>query len=205
MSLGPNMLKLAVLASHRGSNLQSVLDACENGKIACKIVMVISNNSSAMALERARKSGIPAYHMSAVTEGNDEFLDINLTRLMEEAGVELILTLGYMKKLGPRFVNRFRNRILNIHPSLLPAYGGLGMYGMKVHQAVMDSGEQFSGATVHLIDNDYDTGPIVAQKSLDIRTIDSAEDLAEQVLKLEHQLLVDTLGRIASREIELPV
>lgn len=198
------MLKIGILASHRGSNLQAVIDACQLGKIPCQIVVVISNNSKAFALERARAANIPALHLSARTENNELQLDIALCNALKKHNTDLVMTLGYMKKLGDNTLDHFRNRILNVHPSLLPKFGGKGMYGQKIHEAVLAAGESHSGASIHLLDGDYDTGPVIAQQSIQIAPEETVQSLEHRILKIEHMLLVDTLDKIARKEIELP-
>lgn len=197
-------MKIGVLASHRGSNLQTVMDGCLSGVIEAKLVVAISNNSSSLALQRAKGAGIATYHLSSQTHPDECKLDQAICGALSQHQVDLVLTLGYMKKLGRETLSQFKNRIINIHPSLLPKYGGHGMYGGRVHQAVLDAGEKETGVSIHLLDNEYDTGPVIAQSKLDVQTGDTPETLAGRVLELEHSLLVDTLAKIAQRKILLP-
>lgn len=198
------MIKLGILASHRGSNLQAVLDAGLEGVLDARVVVVISNNSASLALDKARNAGIDAIHLSSKNEGSEENTDRSICRALRDHEVDLILTLGYMKKLGKETLGQFKNRIINIHPSLLPKFGGQGMFGNKVHQAVLAVGDKKSGASLHLVDGEYDTGPVLSQRSLDVLPDDTAESLAARVLELEHRLLTDTLVKIAQGEIILP-
>jgi phosphoribosylglycinamide formyltransferase 1 len=197
-------LKLGLLASHGGSNLQAILDACRTGRLAADPCVVIANNSDAPGLERARRAGVPAFHLSSHTHPEPDRLDAEIKATLESHAVNLVVLAGYMKKLGPRTLERYRGRVLNIHPALLPQFGGQGMYGRRVHEAVIAARETISGATVHLVDAQYDHGPIVAQREVAIRADDTPDTLAARVLEVEHELYVDTLIRIARGEIEIP-
>jgi phosphoribosylglycinamide formyltransferase-1 len=194
-------VNLGFLASGRGSNLQAVIDACKSGRLRATPRVVISNNSDSGALERARREGIPAYHLSSHTHG--EGLDEAILETLRRHGVELVVLAGYMKKLGPRTLVAYRNRIVNIHPALLPKFGGQGMYGMNVHRAVIAAGERESGATVHLVDEEYDHGAILAQTCVPVLPDDTPETLARRVLEREHTFLVETLDQIIRGEIRL--
>jgi phosphoribosylglycinamide formyltransferase-1 len=197
-------LKLGVLASGGGTNLQAVIDACEQGRIPAQVTVVISNNSGAGALERARRHGIPALHISNYHHPNDADLDAAIVQVLQKHDVDLVLFAGYMKKRGPAFLRAYPGRVLNIHPALLPRFGGKGMYGMNVHRAVLAAGEGESGASVHLVDEKYDHGPILAQRRVPVLPDDTPEDLAARVLVVEHQIYPDVIGRIARGEITLP-
>ncbi len=186
-------MNIAAMASHGGSILQAVIDACEDGTLAATVTLVISNNSDAKALKRAKKHGIEALHLSARTHGNADELDEALTAALGEAKADWILLAGYMKKLGPQTLGAYRNRILNTHPSLLPKYGGQGLFGRKVHQAVLDAADTESGATVHLVAEEYDTGPILSQVRVQVKPNDSVESLEERVKSAERNLIVATL------------
>lgn len=196
-------LKIAVFASHGGSNLQAIIDACRNGVLDAQILAVISNNADSFALERARAAGIPAWHLSAASIPDGENLDERILKTLEAAGVNTIVLAGYMRRLGSALLARYRGRILNIHPALLPKYGGKGMYGERVHKAVLANGEEESGATVHLVDDEYDTGRILRQESVPVMPGDTAQSLAKRVLEVEHRLYVEVLGLIARGIIQL--
>jgi phosphoribosylglycinamide formyltransferase-1 len=196
--------RLGFLASARGSNMQAIIDACKAGVLPALPVLVISNNRDAGALARARQEGITAVHLSGSICPDAEQLDRKITATLQEHGVDLVILAGYMKKLGLHLLSAYRGRILNVHPSLLPKFGGTGMYGMLVHEAVIAAGERESGATIHLVQGDYDTGPILAQRKVAVTPADTAESLARKVLAVEHELYVQTLGRILSGEIQLP-
>ncbi|MBM4169254.1 MAG: phosphoribosylglycinamide formyltransferase [Ignavibacteria bacterium] len=181
-------MNIAVLASGGGSNLRAILNAIHRGTIPGKITLVVSNNSTAGALEIARSHNIPAYHCSQLHYPSEEAFADALLRLFEEHGVALIALAGYMKKVPSLIIERYRNRILNIHPALLPAFGGKGMYGIRVHQTVIASGATVSGASVHIVDEEYDRGPIVIQKQVHVYPDDTPESLAERVLTVEHEI-----------------
>jgi len=165
--------------------------------------VLISNNSAALAVERARTAGIPTRHLSSATHPDESALDSAIASALVEHEVTLVALAGYMKKLGPRTLERFRGRILNVHPALLPKFGGPGLFGMNVHAAVIAAGEKKSGATIHLVDENYDTGPILAQREVPVLPTDDAAALAARVLEAEHALYVETLARIERGEIRL--
>ena len=196
-------MKLGFLASHRGSNMQSIIDACKSGKLAATPVVVISNNENSGALERADSENIPAHHISATVLGDEAKTDESIANTLRQHEVELVVLAGYMKRIGPLTLDAFENRIINIHPCLLPKYGGQGMYGMRVHEAVIASGDKESGVTIHLVNSEYDRGAILAQEKLEVLETDTAQSLAERVLRLEHSLYTNTIARIISGEIDL--
>lgn len=187
---------LGFLSSHSGSNVQAIIDAYKDSKICSTPKVVISNNSNAFVLERAKNEGLEAFHISSKSYTSELELDNALIEKFEESDVDLIILAGYMKKIGSKFVNHYQNRILNIHPALLPKYGGEGMYGMNVHKAVFENKEQLSGATIHLVDEDYDRGRIINQMSVELDKDDSPEIIAEKVLKIEHILYYSTIRQI---------
>ena len=192
-------MRIAALASHGGSILQAVIDACESGELPAEVALVVSNNSNSGALARARSHGIATAHLSSRSHPDPDALDEAIEHALVAAETDWVLLSGYMKKLGPRTLTRYRNRILNTHPALLPKYGGQGFYGSKVHEAVIQAGETESGATVHLVDGEYDTGPILAQVKVPVRSDDTAEMLEERVKEAERKLIVITLGELANR------
>jgi phosphoribosylglycinamide formyltransferase 1 len=196
-------LRLGFLASHGGSNMQAIIDACKDGRLHAEPAAVISNNSESTALERARREGIPGFHLSSATHPDPAELDAAILRVLEERGVDLVVLAGYMKLLGPKSLERYRGRILNIHPALLPKFGGKGLYGIKVHEAVLAAGETVTGVTIHLVDERYDHGPTVAQREVPVMDGDTPESLAARVLEQEHRLFPETLEKIARGEIDL--
>ena len=197
--------RLGFLASGRGSNMQSIIDACKAGRLPAQAVVVISNNRDSGALARSRIEGVAAVHLSSAVCPDPELLDRKITATLREHGVDLVILAGYMKKLGRHLLTAYQGRILNVHPSLLPRHGGAGMYGMHVHEAVIAGGDGESGATIHLVEGDYDTGPILAQRKVTVAPADTVETLARKVLAVEHELYVETLGKILNGEIQLPV
>lgn len=197
------MLNLAVFGSGRGSNFQAILTAVHQGKIPnVAIRLVISNSSSAGILEIARTHCIPAVHLSQKQFSSDEAYGDALFSLLEEHGVNFIVLAGYMKRVPARLVGAFRGSIVNIHPALLPKFGGAGMYGMRVHEAVLEAGDQESGATVHFVDEEYDHGEIITQRRVPVMAGDTPGTLAERVLAAEHELYPEALRRLAAQRQE---
>ena len=197
-------MKIGFLASHGGSNMQAILDACASGSIEAEPRLLICNNPGATVIERAAASGLPCVVLNAKTHPDFLELDAAILAALKSAGVELVVLAGYMKKIGPQVLSGYRNRILNIHPALLPKFGGQGMFGMNVHRAVLEAGESESGATVHLIDAIYDEGPILAQARVPVLPGDTPETLQGRVLETEHQLYPATLAKIAKGQLRLP-
>ena len=189
-------MRLGALASGGGTNLQAIIDACKRGALNAEVCVVISNNSGSLALQRARDEGISAYHLSSVTHPNS--LDAEICRTLERHGVDLLLLAGYMRLLGPVTLAQYRNRVLNSHPALLPKFGGKGMYGSRVHQAVLDAGETVTGITIHYVDEQYDQGEILAQCQVPVLPNDTLETLEERVKERERRFWVETLGELTS-------
>jgi len=195
---------LGFFASGRGTNMQAVIDACHSGALDAIPCVVISNNSDSEALARARREGIPGYHFSSKTHPDQAQLDEAILDVLGQHRTDLVILAGYMKRLGEKTLATFQGRVINIHPALLPKYGGAGMYGRHVHEAVLASGDQETGITIHLVDREYDHGQILAQCHLPVMEGDTAVTLAERVLAREHSFLVETLKRIMGGEIVLP-
>ncbi|MFV2090598.1 MAG: phosphoribosylglycinamide formyltransferase, partial [Pseudomonadales bacterium] len=168
--------------------------------LPAEISLVVSNNSQSGALKRAHTHGIDTVHLSLKTHPGEDVLDGAIEAALVESGAHWVLLTGYMKKLGPKTLNRYRNHILNTHPALLPRYGGQGFFGRKVHAAVLRAGDSETGATVHLVDADYDTGPILAQARVPVRANDNEESLEERVKEAERKLIVTTLCELAARK-----
>lgn len=196
-------MNLGFLASHRGSNMQAVVAACHAGTLAAKPAVLICNNRNAGAVERADQQGIPTCVLNDFTHPDPEARDQAMLDILQQHGCDLIVLAGYMKKIGPRVLAAYRNRILNIHPSLLPKFGGKGMYGRAVHEAVLAAGEKTTGVTIHLVNAEYDEGRILAQSEVPVTPDDTVESLAIRVLAREHTFLVETLSAIIRREIGL--
>ncbi len=197
-------LKLGILVSGRGSNMRAIVDACEQGRLDAAVVLVLSNNADSQALSIARDRQIHALHLSSRTHPDAEKLDMAMLAALREAGVELVVLAGFMKKIGPRVLAGYKGRIINIHPSLLPAYGGQGMFGIHVHEAVLKNNEQQTGVTIHLVDADYDQGEILAQQSVVVKQDDEPETLAARVLEVEHHIYTETIQKIIDGSIILP-
>ena len=189
-------LRLGFLASHTGSSLRAIVAAIEEGELDAEAVLVISNNGDAPALAFARAQGLPARHLSATTEGSPEAADRAICEAMEAAGADLIIMSGYLRKLGPETLHRFEGRVLNIHPALLPRHGGKGMYGRRVHEAVLRDGDETTGATVHLVDAEYDHGPMLLQAEVPVLADDTVETLQARVMALEPELYLQVLASI---------
>lgn len=202
LSPGPRV-RLGVLVSGGGTNLQAILDRIRCGSLDAEVGVVISNNSQAGALERARSRQIPAFHISSRRFPDPADLDEAILRALREHGVELVALAGYMKRLGPRVLGAYPDRILNVHPALLPAFGGQGMYGIRVHEAVIASGAKLTGVTVHLVDAVYDHGPIIAQRAVPVEDDDTPESLFERVLKVEHALYPEVLQWFAEERVRV--
>ena len=196
-------LRIAVLASGAGTTLQAVIDACASRELDAEIVLVIGNNSRSRAMERARRKGIPVRHLSSHTHAEPEALDRAISAALSEHSPDVVLLAGYMKKLGAHALAAYRGRVINTHPALLPKHGGRGLYGGHVHQAVIDAGDATTGVSVHLVDGDYDTGPVIAQREVRVMPGDDAESLAARVQAVERKFLVDVLRGIAAGEIAL--
>lgn len=197
-------MKIGVLASHEGTTLQAVLDACANGSLPAHVALVISNNSGSGALRRAAQAGVPAMHLSGAAHPHPAALDAAIRDALVAARVEVVFLAGYMKRLGPCVLEAFAGRILNTHPALLPKFGGEGMYGMNVHRAVIASGERESGASVHLVDGDYDTGAVLEQRRVPVERGDTPETLAERVQACERALVVEVFRELATGTRKLP-
>lgn len=188
------MKNIAVLVSGGGTNLQSIIDAVEAGKINGQIKLVISNKEGAYGLERAKK-----HNIRAVFEKDEQaIIDI-----MKENEIDLVVLAGFLKILSPNFTKAFENRIINIHPSLIPSFCGKGYYGLKVHEAVIEYGVKVSGATVHFVDENADTGPIIRQDTVEVFAGDSPQDLQQRVLKIEHKILSQVVADYCDDKIRV--
>lgn len=196
-------LSIGVLASGEGTTLQAILDACASGEIPARVSAVISNNSDAGALRRARAASSRAFHLSGKTHPAPGELDRAIIDALEAEGVELVMLAGYMKKLGAGLLEHYRGRILNTHPALLPKFGGHGMYGMNVHEAVVKAGETESGPSVHLVEAEYDTGRVLAQGVVPVLPTDTAQTLAARVQERERRLVVEVIGQVATGQLQL--
>jgi phosphoribosylglycinamide formyltransferase-1 len=194
-------VNLGLLASHGGTNVQAHLDAWSDGATNARPVVVISNNSGSGALGRASKTGIPAVHLSGVTHPDGSALDAAIRDTLVQHNVEVVALCGYMKRIGPLTLERFAGRILNVHPGPLPAFGGQGMYGLRVHEAVIAAGLDESEVCIFVVEAAYDEGPVIARRSVPVLPDDDPETLAARMRPVEHELYVDTVRSMASHSV----
>ena len=186
------MVKIGVLISGGGTNLQAIIDGCKNKSINGEVKVVISNKAEAYGLERAKKNNI-----KAICEKEED----RIIEILKENEVELVILAGYLKIVSPKLVDAYRNKIINIHPSLIPAFCGKGYYGEKVPQGVIAYGAKVTGATVHFVDEGADTGPIIMQKTVEVKRDDDAKKLAARVLEVEHEILTKSISMFCENKI----
>ena len=196
-------LNLVVLASGGGTNLQAIIDSIEAGEVDAQIKAVISNNSKSGALERARNHNITDIHLSHKQFATPEEFNQKLLSILKENETNLVVLAGYMKMLSPTVIREYKNRIINIHPALLPSFGGKGMYGIHVHEAVIESGVKVTGVTVHVVDEVYDHGAILFQKCVPVSSDDTPENLQQKVLPYEHEAYSRVIQLFAEGKIEI--
>ncbi len=196
-------LQIGFLASHGGSGMRAVLAAAEAGALSAEGVLMISNNEKAEAHRVAAEFGVPSITLNAKRAGSEEALDVAIADALSRAGAELVVLSGYMRMIGPETLKRFPRRMLNIHPALLPKFGGKGMYGDLVHKAVLAANESASGATVHLVDDQYDHGDVLMRREVPVLPGDDLAALRARVRAVEGSLYVEALGAIASGAIRL--
>lgn len=182
------MYNLVVFASGNGSTLQAIIDSISSGDLQAQINLVVSNNENAYALERAKQAGIETY---IIKSKDFEEIDIELSEKLSHYDINLIVLAGYLRKIGNRLIENYT--IINTHPSLLPKFGGIGMYGMKVHTAVINEKEEFSGVTLHYVNENYDDGDIIKQTTVPVTPDDTPETLSHKVQKVEKIQLIDAL------------
>lgn len=178
--------------------MQAVINACHTHILQAVPAVVITNNPNCLALKKAVQASIPHFVVNIKTHADP---DQSMIDICKSKNIDLLVLAGYMKKVGNELLTTFHNRIINIHPSLLPKYGGQGMYGRYVHEAVLDAGDSKTGATVHLVNQEYDKGSILAQEIVNVEQLDTVESLASRVLAIEHKLLVETLNKFISQEL----
>jgi len=196
-------IRIGVLASGNGTNLQAIMDACNRGEIPGRVVVAVSNNPKARALGRARLAGIPAVAMHHRAFPDRDTFDAKLVEILHSYEVDLVCLAGFLRVLGSSFIRQFPERVMNIHPALLPAFGGLGMYGDRVHQTVLDSGVRFSGCTIHFANEAPDGGPIILQAVVPVFDNDTAQMLAERVIVAEHQLYPEAVKLFAEGRLQV--
>lgn len=194
---------LGFLASHSGTSARAIHDACCTSRLDAASGVLICNNQQADALTWAHDQGLPTRHLSARTHPDPDMLDTAIRDTLVEHEVDLVVLSGYLKKVGPRTLDRFRNRILNIHPAPLSDFGGRGMYGLHVHQAVLDAGLKTTTVTVHLVDEEYDHGPVVYTRPQPLEDRIDAVGLQNAVAKIEPEVFIEGLQQIVTGEVDL--
>lgn len=190
-----------MFASGRGSNFQTVYQKITEGYIPAQIVLLITDNSKAGAITFAVEHNIPVSVVKPKDFFTSEEFGAELLRFLELYKADFIILAGYLKKIPSNVIDRYQNRIVNVHPALLPAFGGKGMYGLHVHEAVFKSGVKLSGVTVHLVNKEYDAGPIVLQKAVNIEDCNSPEEIAAKVLKEEHKAFPEAIKRLLGNDV----
>lgn len=196
-------MNIAVFASGRGSNFQAILNSIKSGFIPAQIRLLITNKADAGAIEIAKSENIPSVHISPKHFANESVFANVILNTLSKYEIDFIALAGYLKKIPNQVVKQFHNKIVNIHPALLPAFGGQGMYGHHVHEAVIASGVKISGATVHLVDEEYDHGPIVMQKVVSVLPDDNADTLAARVLEIEHEIYPLSIKAFAEGKVRI--
>lgn len=196
------MLKVGVLVSGGGTNLQAILDAIDAGRVKnAKVSFVFSNNANAYALERAKNAGIEAMALSPSSFETREEFNQAMLRALKERNLDLIVLAGFLVKIPPEMVEAFRGRMINIHPSLIPSFCGVGYYGLKVHEAALKRGVKVTGATVHYVDEGMDSGPIILQKAVEVKSGDTPKCLQQRVMEeAEWVILPQAIHQIANNE-----
>ncbi|MBQ5761612.1 MAG: phosphoribosylglycinamide formyltransferase [Clostridia bacterium] len=190
------MTNITVFASHGGSDMQAIIDGCKSGAINGRVVAVISNNADSYALVRAQKEGIDRYHIAQSKYPDEESMVKAIHEVLDSHNTDMVFLAGYLKKIDPSIIKKYENNIYNIHPALLPKYGGKGMHGINVHTAVINAGDKETGITIHRVTEEYDSGTIIAQAKVPVLENDTPEILAARVLEREHTFLVEVLERI---------
>lgn len=196
------MKSIVVFASGNGTNFQAIADAVRDGRLDCRISAVICERRNAGVLERSRSMGIESVYIPYSKNEPEKFFKEVVNRL-NEYRPDLIVLAGFMKILDSTLIQQFHNRIINLHPSLLPCFGGSGFYGSRVHEAVINSGAKYSGATVHFVTENIDVGPIIMQELCTVDDNDTPDTLAEKVHKLEHRIIVESIKIIIEDKIEI--
>lgn len=197
------MLKIGVLVSGSGTNLQSLINNTKNGYINGEIVVVISNNKDAFGLKRAERENIDAIWIDRKSCENDEYYNRRIIEELKKRNVDLVVLAGYLKVLSEEFIKEYKNRIINIHPSLIPSFCGKGYYGERVHEEVLKYGVKYTGVTVHFVDVGTDTGPIILQRIVEVKDDDTVKSLKERVLQVEHEILPEAVKLICEEKVKL--
>ena len=195
--------RLAVFASGRGSNFRAILEQTHNGFIPAVIALCITNNPKAGVIDIANEHKIPVHIILPKNFPDAPAFNDAILKELSAARIEYIILAGYLKLIGKPIIDAYPNRIINIHPALLPSFGGAGMYGHHVHEAVYESGVKVSGATVHLVNNEYDAGPIVLQQAVSIENVNSADEIAARVLEIEHKIYARAVKLLVEERLKI--
>lgn len=196
------MKNIAIFASGSGSDMQSVIDGVKDGRIDGKVKLIITNKNGIYAIERAKLENIPCKTFTLKQYGSHAVRDMAILKELKDNGIDLVVLAGYLSIVTPVIVNEYERRIINIHPSLIPRHCGVGYYGIKVHESVIASGDKVSGATVHFVDSDADTGEIIEQVKVEVLSDDTPESLQKRVLEKEHILLPSVVAKLCREEIK---
>ncbi len=196
-------LNIAVMISGGGTNLQSIINAINSGYLKSSIEIVISDNEKAYGLERAKKESVETICLSKKNFDSIEIYEERLLKTLQEKKIDLIVLAGYLSIIPKTIIDNFKNKIINIHPSLIPSFCGKDYYGIKVHEEVLNRGVKVTGATTHFVDEGVDTGAIILQKAVNVLEGITAKKLAEEVLKVEHEILIDTIKLIEDEKITI--
>jgi len=197
------LTNIGLLISGNGSNLQAIIDSVDNGYINGRISVVISNKEDAYGLVRARKKGIDSIYMDSRQFSSDIDFDRRMIDELKKRNVDLVILGGYTKVLGEELVKEFEGRIVNIHPSLIPSFSGKGYYGEKIHKAILDYGVKITGATVHFVDIETDTGPIILQETIKVEEEDTIETLRKRTLEVEHRILSEAVKLFCEKKLTM--
>ncbi len=195
------MLKFAVMASGGGTDFQSLIDAVQSGQINAEICCLVAGKPDIYAIERAKAAGIPVEVVQKKSFDTVEAFDEAILAVLKAHAADFVVLAGYLSIIGKKTISAYRNKIINIHPSLIPSFCGMGMYGGKVHEAVIEYGAKFSGATVHFVDEEADTGPIIMQQVVPVMEDDTPEKLAARVLETEHRILPEAVALMADGKL----
>lgn len=197
------MKKIAVLASGGGTNFQAIIDGCNSGIIDGEVALLIYNRKDAYSKQRAKNAGIKSVYINRIAQGDVETMQQLVYEELISAGVDIIVLAGYLEKLCPKVVKDWKNKIINTHPSLIPMFCGEGFYGQRVHEAVIEKGVKISGCTIHLVDANYDTGPIIMQYPVEVKQDDTPESLTNRILPYEHECLVKSVSLLCKDRISV--
>ncbi|MCK5454347.1 MAG: phosphoribosylglycinamide formyltransferase [Calditrichia bacterium] len=197
------MKKIGVFASGRGSNFVKIYENIEKGEISAEVCCLITDNASAAAIDFSKTANIPTYVVHPKSFSNSTAFGEELLKILKNNAIEWVVLAGYLKKIPENVVKEYSNRIINIHPALLPSFGGKGMYGMNVHEAVFNSGAKISGVTIHLVNEIYDSGPIVMQESVNIESCRKPEEISKRVLQVEHTLYSKALQKLLTTPFQI--